>query len=341
MSRKLSVWVVNYRSASLVAQSLEALKGQPIDEILVWDNASEEGDLELLQNLASSDRRIKVFRSTENIGFGAGINALADRSDDRPDDVIWILNPDTQLVSGSVAALQAQVVSGEFDVISPLLVCGDIGAPTVWFNGGGIDVRSGRCWHDGYGDRNWEVVDSSHRSQFITGAAPMMTRRVWDLLGGFHEGLFLYWEDVELSLRASELGVTSGVYQGCVVWHLEGGSGDAKLGHSVAYYFYNARNRIHVCGSRSGRLQMVLGAGIRESVVGVVRPLLRERQQRSRKFLAAIRGTVSGLLGVPALGPRRTAWHSSVEGRGVPGLSTTLDPMSGKSRGSDTTRAKS
>lgn len=298
--------MVNYHSAELVRSSLASLDIELVDEILIWDNASGVHELAELAKMASVDRRIRIYGSDVNVGFGAGHNALADRSVDRPEDIVWILNPDTKLVHGTLAALRQEFMLGEFDVLSPLLVCGDLEKPEIWYNGGGIDVSAGRCWHEGYGETGLPEPGVVKTTEFMTGAAPMMTRETWDLLGGFHERLFLYWEDVELSLRAADLGLALGVSNACVVWHMEGGSGDARSGHSATYHYYNALNRLRVCAPRSGRLSVAFGPGLRETLAGICRPLVKERDERLRKTFAAIRGTLRGIASSGrGLGPRR------------------------------------
>lgn len=302
----LAVWMVNYKSAALVAKSLASLSRVDISEILLWDNASGIEEQSALRALAEQDSRIRLFESQVNLGFGSAMNELADRSSSRPSDLVWILNPDTELLAGSVDVLREALQSQQIDIVSPLIVCGNLDKPVVWYNGGGVDTRTGRCWHDDYAQENWSVQPRVHPTTFVTGAAPMMTKFVWDRIGGFHDGLFLYWEDVEFSLRAADLGIKMGVHGGCVVWHLEGGSGSTVTGHSVVYYFNTARNRVRVCGSRSSSVGVAIGSGLRETVASVLRPILREESGRLVKAFAAFRGTVNGLIGKDrALGARR------------------------------------
>lgn len=304
---RLYIWMVNYKSAALIESSLASLASEQVDHVMIWDNASGDMETAKLEELAGTDSRIELFLSPVNLGFGAAMNAIADRSHARDDDLIWILNPDTKLLSGSTDALKDALFAQEVDIVSPLLVFGDVQNPSLWFSGGGIDVRRGMCWHEDYGSKDLSKYSELRRTDFMTGAAPMMRRRIWDRIGGFHDGLFLYWEDVEFSLRARDLNVSQGVHPGCIVWHLEGGSGPSEEGHSTAYYFYNARNRVRVCSQRAGLLSVVFGSGIRETVMSVLRPLLREKVNRWSKTWAALRGTFKGILTWRGLGPRRIA----------------------------------
>ncbi|MGO4784643.1 glycosyltransferase [Cryobacterium sp. W22_MBD10_FK3] len=291
---RFTVLLVNYKSAELVQRCLISLVGLPVTDIWILDNDSGSFDRDLLEGLAAKDDRITLIESDHNIGFGAGINRLANVSGGAPDDVIWILNPDTELVEGDVQEMLTALAAEEFDVISPLLVTGRSDDRTVWFGGGGIDISRGLCWHDRYGDHFAGVESGLQSTEFMTGAAPLMTRRTWDLIGGFHEGLFLYWEDVEFSLRATQLGLKLGVAQAVAVWHLEGGSGEGSAGHSETYYYYNAANRIRVCAAMGGRVQILLGLGLRETALWVLRPLFKEQTGRTRKSFAALRGTYAG-----------------------------------------------
>lgn len=306
-SPKLLVWMVNYRSASLIKKALTTLQSEPIDEIFIWDNASGSHEVERLERIAAADARVKVFTSPVNLGFGSGMNAISDRTPHNPGDIIWLLNPDTELFSGSVDVLRDALIKHTADIISPLIVTGIAEEATIWFNGGGVNLRSGRCWHDDYGLKDWTGLNELRPTDFMTGAAPMMKRETWDKVGGFHDELFLYWEDVEFSLRAADLDLSMGVHPGCTLWHLEGGSGPASSGHSVAYYFYNARNRIRICADRAGLWNMVVGPGLRESILTVLRPLVREPDGRFKKSFAALHGTWKGLSKRGGLGPRRLA----------------------------------
>jgi GT2 family glycosyltransferase len=299
--------MVNYKSASLIEMSLASLKYEPIDEIFIWDNASGPVELAALQRMAAADSRIKVFASPVNLGFGPAVNALSDRSSGNARDIVWILNPDTEFFAGSVQVLKDELVRKSVDIISPLIVCGPMDDPTVWFNGGRCNLQTGLCWHDDYGLQDWTGFKELRTTAFMTGAAPMMTREVWNRVGGFHDGLFLYWEDVEFSLRAADLDLSMGVHPGCTVWHMEGGSGPSSSGHSTVYYFYNARNRIRVCAERVGVWNVAIGPGLRETVLTVLRPLVREKVGRVRKSIAAFQGTFDGLFMRGRLGARRVS----------------------------------
>jgi GT2 family glycosyltransferase len=78
---------------------------------------------------------------------------------------------------------------------------------------------------------------------YIPGASFWIDQNSWSRLGSFNEGLFAYWEDVELSLRASKLGIPLGLHPSTRLRH-----GIGKTCHKDPYYtsYLYQRNRIWV-----------------------------------------------------------------------------------------------
>jgi hypothetical protein len=126
----------------------------------------------------------------------------------------------------------------------------------------------------------------------------MCTAGTLTALGGFREDLFMYWEDVDLSLRASADGRPLITCSGAVVWHLEGGSSGEGSGRSALYYRYTARNRIVVSAPCTSAVRILLGPGAAVSARSLAAPLLRERHRRVAKTMAAGRGMLEGLAAV-------------------------------------------
>src|SRR4051794_30165391 len=66
----LSIITVTYQSAAKIGAFLEAAHlAAPSAEIVVVDNASTDETCEVVQ---AADERVKLVRSTENLGFGRG-----------------------------------------------------------------------------------------------------------------------------------------------------------------------------------------------------------------------------------------------------------------------------
>ena len=292
-----TAWIVNFRSSAHLANCLVAIDPW-VDRVLILENGSGADEQARLSALAARSQKVSVIISEENLGFGAGMNLLsrADRSDDL--DFVWLVNPDIVEVFGSPDRLRELLASGFAEIGSPKLVTSSV-PRRVLYAGGELDLRRGVVRHNHFG----EYLDESHGSDvmittsFMTGAAPLMLRSTWDRLGGFDETLFLYWEDVALSVRAAEIGLRMVVDPRFQAAHLTGASShDLKPGKSTTHYFYTRRNRVVVSGRYHSPIAVVLGPGLTQTLRLVLRPLTNERHDRIEKLIAAVRGTAVGLV---------------------------------------------
>ena len=99
----VSVIIVNYHSAQMVIDCIRSIFEKNVKasyEIIVVDNASGDGSVELLREAFGS--RIKVIASDVNLGFGKANNLGAQHAEG---DYLFLLNPDTLLVNDAISVL--------------------------------------------------------------------------------------------------------------------------------------------------------------------------------------------------------------------------------------------
>ena len=231
-----------------------------------------------------------------NLGFGAGVNAAV-RTAALPWDAVWVLNPDTIVRPGALDLLVEAMRDHDLGMVSPLIVQSRDGAERIWFAGGDVDLARGRTSHGGMG-RSVDSIEPGFRLVgFVSGAAPLISRPLWEAVGGFSEHYFLYWEDADLSLRATAAGFRLGVQLRAVVLHKEGGSSGG--GVSATYSYFIQRNRLWVAGGLSRRLGVAFGAGRRTTLQHLLVPLRRSTRAPSpfRSAAASVRGLLAGLAG--------------------------------------------
>ncbi|MCW2620452.1 MAG: hypothetical protein JWL64_54 [Frankiales bacterium] len=294
------VALVHYQTPDLLVQCVDAVLQDSRTQVHVWDNASAPELWEPARAVLEGRDRVVLHTSDENIGFGPAVNRLAGLVPaDGDQDLFWILNPDTVIRPGAVDALLAALAAG-WDVVSPVLTFTVDGAEVVWFAGGDIDVRRGHVTHRGlYGP---VPPDGPPRATpFTTGAAAMLPLALWRATGGFREDLFLYWEDVDWSLRATAAGLRQAVVPSARVWHAVGASeasGGKVTAKSSRYWYYNARNRILVLGpdgSRRAAVTHQLRAPL-STLRLVVRAAWRDPRRLTSARAAAL-GVAHGLAG--------------------------------------------
>lgn len=112
--------VLNYRDAQSTTRSVESILDQGAEHVVVWDNSGDDGisAQELLQNI-SSDRRISVEISPNNLGFSAGINHGACWIREHFGQAwILILNNDAYLLPGAITALRHALAENQEAIIA-------------------------------------------------------------------------------------------------------------------------------------------------------------------------------------------------------------------------------
>lgn len=287
------VVIVNYRSHRFVSACVRALDPAWCRSVVVVDNSRDADELAELRSIESA-APLRVVDAGGNIGFGAGVDLGVSLVDWRDGEAVWILNPDTVPEPAAARRLLGHLAASGAAAASPAVVTGD-DAGTIWFTGGEVDERTGSVRHWDYLQPFDRTASEPYRTEFLCGAAPMFTRSAWEALGGFDDDLFLYWEDVELSLRARDLGLRFDVVPAAVVWHAVGGT-SGESGQSRAFYRWSMRNRVIVMRRRVG-LRALFGVKGAAVTAKLALAPLREREARWAKFGQGLVGLAEGLRG--------------------------------------------
>lgn len=196
------------------------------DYIVLIDNHPAHGCAQIAESIPGVDA---VIRS-KNIGFAAGCNRAAKEFPSHI-DLILLLNPD--VVPAPLAITKLRVgAQADWSAWMGLLTL-----PDNTVNSAGTIVHmSGLSWCGQYG----ESQDSlTHNTQvnFLSGACLMIKRQVWEDMGGFCEGYFMYYEDTDLCLRMRQQGLKLGLVVSARFEH------DYTFSKSPQKWFYLERNR--------------------------------------------------------------------------------------------------
>ncbi|QAY74716.1 glycosyltransferase family 2 protein [Agromyces protaetiae] len=282
---KISVVVVNFRTSSLLDRLIRSLD---VDhELIVVDNFSSERELELVRGALPAGA---LLVQQDNVGFAAGVNAGVARA--RAENDVLVVNPDAWFASESIGELQSLAHAENADVASPLILSSGDG--TIWFDGGRVLLRSLTVEHLGFGAVPADFP-TIRETSFMSGCIMLISPAARRALFPLREDLFLYYEDVDLSLRAQSLGMCLLVVRSAVAFHDEGGASSSDVGRrSAGYYFYQSRNRLIL--ARELRSARALIATPLVSARLIAR-IFRREDKRSLKSRAVVQGVVAGLRG--------------------------------------------
>jgi N-acetylglucosaminyl-diphospho-decaprenol L-rhamnosyltransferase len=179
------------------------------DELIVVDNASDDGLSDELGHLAP---KAKLIRLPSNIGFAGGANAGVSSA---KGDLIVLLNPDAAVHPGFVAAIR-RPWGGRWDAWMGLVLLGDGRRINT---SGGVLHFTGFGWAGQMGQSIDEAPREPSAVAFLSGACLAIPRSTWNKIGGFPEHFFMYCEDVDLSMRLRLLGGRLAVVPDAVVSH--------------------------------------------------------------------------------------------------------------------------
>ncbi|WP_399548508.1 glycosyltransferase family 2 protein [uncultured Microbacterium sp.] len=209
-------------------------------DVVVVDNWSSDTERALIREHAS-DRGWTLIAMDANVGFGAGVNAGAAVAIERGATDILILNPDAHIDAQSISRLAAAVEEDRLTIASPVVK--DVSG-RVWFGGLDLYLADGTI----RAPRRRSEHPGAEHVEWLSGACLWVTKEAWEVVGGFDDAYFLYWEDVDFSRRAAAHGVRLAVVADAVAVHDEGGTqreaGRRPEAKSEAYYYYNIRNRM-------------------------------------------------------------------------------------------------
>ncbi len=249
----VAVIIIHYRSLPNVRtclQSLRRSKGDLNISPIVVDNAAAESAEVLLTEFADW---LTVIRTEQNLGFTGGNNAGIQFARNNLDpDTIVLLNDDATVEPTAIATLHhtlhARPLCGavvpkiyftagrEFQSGYQTAEKGQV----FWYGGGAIDWPEMYTFHRAVDEIDRGQYDELEPTPFVTGCCVALRPHLLAKLGGFDEKYFLYWEDVELSLRLQRAGYQTIYQPEAVVWHDNAGSSGAG---STLHQYYQTRNR--------------------------------------------------------------------------------------------------
>ena len=249
--------VVNYRGVDLTlatVASLQALDADVPMTIIVIDSASGGSDLERLRSGLSP--AVEIVALETNRGYGAACNVAIGRACRSGIRYVWLLNNDIEIEpdchrrlaealdqNPSLAAVAPTVV--EYDHPDLILSCGM-----------DVSLRRGRVRHRRMGRSTAELPSGIEMVDALEASALLVRTSAAAACGGLDENFFMYWEDLEWSLRVREQG-----------WRLASAA-QARIRHRVSQSStprdrteHMIRNRIRVVRLRGSRLDQLMFMG--------------------------------------------------------------------------------
>lgn len=248
---KLSIVIVNWNAGDQLKACIESIWRSAIFlqddwEVIIIDNASSDDSL---AEITQTCLHIRLIKNQTNRGFAAACNqgaAIANGC------YLLFLNPDTILFPDSLVKpllFMEEQSSQRIGICGIRLINADGYTSTCASRFPSLRNMIGTL----LGLSSWvpQIFPSHlmHRTELessrfvdqVTGAYFLLRREVFDACSGFDERYFVYYEEVDFSLRALEKGYKSYFLADVTAFHQGGGCSQQV---KAARLFYGLRSRI-------------------------------------------------------------------------------------------------
>lgn len=205
-------------------------------EIIIADDVSTDGT----KFLSSYVKNVRVIRNEKNLRFLKNCNNAAKSARGK---YIFFLNNDTQVTKNWLSSL--------VDLIESDKTIGMVGSKLVFSNGllqeaGGILCKEGNGYNYGkFDDANKPQYNYVRDVDYISGAAIMLSKKLWDEIGGFDEHFApAYCEDSDLAFEVRKRNLRVVYQPKSVVIHFEGVSNGTDVNDNTSLKHYQVENSL-------------------------------------------------------------------------------------------------
>ncbi len=202
----ISVLIVNRDGEAHLGRCLESVAGSGV-EVLLVDNASRDGSLAMVRDRFPE---VTVLPQDHNLGFAAANNLAASRACGA---ALLLLNADAWLEPGALDRLAEKLEQrSEIGLVAPRLCYPDGRRQFSWSPARGVigeamqkarNPLEGWGWAHGTAARAVARLAGRH---WFTAACALVRTEAWRSVGGFDEGFFMYFEDVDFCIRLENAG---------------------------------------------------------------------------------------------------------------------------------------
>jgi GT2 family glycosyltransferase len=262
--------------------SLNKITYQNFDIIVVHNGPEDTALRDALSTI--SQHITKVIDTEENLGFARGNNfgirqALKDGA-----EYILLLNDDTEVAPDFLTKLMKTAeVQQDAGMLGPKVFLYDQ-PKKIWFAGARFDQRACEIVTSEF-DRTGKHEDSNFvESDYVTGCALLVKRKVVEKIGLLDERFFLYWEDVDWGLRCIKAGFKNLIVTRSLIWHKASASSGGV--NSLPRVYHKARSHLYMAGIYAPQTLCKLQRGYFRDIVWLL--LKSPDENRTKRILACL-----------------------------------------------------
>ena len=246
-----SIIIVNFNGKEFLRRCLTSLltTNYPNFEIIIVDNASTDGSVELIGKLFDSYSCIRVIKNSENLGHAEGCNVGAKVA---KGNYLVFLDSDTEINAGGCISENNERLHVPQNWLLELVKVMESDQSTGIAQAKMVLAKDSRLldytcmaidalgtWHETYGLKEDELKENFEILAASSGCC-IVRREVFEEVGGFDSDYFIYDDDTDFSLRTRLLGYKVVLVPSAVIVH----RGGVLRGINPRTIYHSAKNRV-------------------------------------------------------------------------------------------------
>ena len=247
-----------------------------------------------IHDFKTSSGRLILVKNDKNEGFAEGNNiGIRYAINNLNSDYILLLNNDTVVDKNFlVEMLKVAENDDKIGVAGPKIYYYD--EPNkIWFAGGKISWKCCRGLNIGNNEIDTWQYEKVTEVEYVSGCAFLIKKEVVEKIGLFEKIFFLYFEEIDWTLRASKFDYKSVYVPKGRIWHKVSRSGGGIKGKVGLYYITKNRWLIMKKWAKTTDFLFFIGY---QAVGALILPLfLSIYYKKSELFMAYYRGLYDGI----------------------------------------------
>ena len=216
MNPKIHILILNWNGSVYLKPLIESIKKNNYSnlKITIIDNNSSDDSL-----LEVKDENVNIITHKYNYKYAKGYNKAIFNIKNDDSDYYLLLNNDTICDHNLLKSFSIAIKKYGSDCVMGAKILYIKNKRKIWFAGGKFGILNFFISHNGIRKNDSIKYDNDCVTDYITGCCLLISKNNFYKLNGFDESFNMYGEDVDLSIRAQNIGLKCYYISKAKIWH--------------------------------------------------------------------------------------------------------------------------
>ena len=235
----ISVIIINYKQKSFTEDCIKSVYDKFASypfEVIIVNNSPEES----LEHMKTEHPGLKIINN-ENRGYSQANNAGAESASG---EYLFFLNADTIIKADFLSSFIDHFKNKEFGAAGLKLKNPDGSFQlSFWKENNFFNEIKNKSEEDKFRNKDSRYISEKEKEysqvkevDWVTGAAMVMRKDVFEKVNGFDDDFFLFYEDADICKRLSDAGYMNYFFPECEIIHYKGENVNSEFQSGTYYY---------------------------------------------------------------------------------------------------------